>query len=152
MFVVARFTLVTEIAAPVGRVFDLCLDVEAHVRSMAHSRESVIAGRTDGILELDDRVTWRARHFGIPWTMTVRITELDRPRRFVDEQVTGPFDSFHHLHEFEPTRDGTRMTDTIEFVAPFGLVGRLAENRVLERRLRALIETRNRYLQQAAGG
>jgi len=102
--VVAWFTLVTEIAAPVGRVFDLCLDVEAHVRSMARSRERAIAGRTDGILEVDDQVTWRARHFGIPWKMTVRITELDRPRRFVDQQVTGPFASLRHPHVFEPTR------------------------------------------------
>ncbi|MFO7960574.1 MAG: SRPBCC family protein [Nitriliruptoraceae bacterium] len=149
---VARFALATEIAAPVGRVFDLCLDVEAHLRSMARSRERAIAGRTDGILELDDQVTWRARHFGIPWKMTVRITELDRPRRFVDQQVTGPFESFRHQHDFEPTREGTRMTDTIEFVAPFGLIGRLAESLVLERRLRTLIEVRNRYLQQAAAG
>jgi len=64
--VVARFTLATEIAAPVGRVFDLCLDVEAHVRSMARSRERAIAGRTDGTLVINDHVTWRARHFGIP--------------------------------------------------------------------------------------
>lgn len=149
---VARFTLGTEIAAPACRVFDLCLDVEAHVRSMSRSRERAIAGRTDGILELGDQVTWRARHFGIPWKMTVRITELDRPRRFVDQQVIGPFESFRHLHDFEPTRDGTRMTDTIEFVAPFGLVGRLAERLVLERRLRALVEMRNRYLRQAAAG
>jgi len=150
--VVAQFALATEIAAPVGRVFDLCLDVEAHLRSMARSRERAIAGRTDGILELDDQVTWRARHFGIPWKMAVRITELDRPRRFVDQQVNGPFESFRHQHDFEPTREGTRMTDTIEFVAPFGLIGRLAESLVLERRLRTLIEMRNRYLQQAAAG
>jgi len=44
------------------------------------------------------------------------------------------------------------MTDTIEFIAPFGLVGRLAASLMLERRLRALIETHNRYLQQAAAG
>jgi len=152
MFVVTSFVLVTEIAAPVDRVFDLCLDVESHLRSMARSRERAIAGRTNGTLELGDQVTWRATHFGIPWTMTVQIAELDRPRRFVDEQVTGPFASFRHRHEFEQRGDGTQMTDTIEFTAPFGLVGRFAERLVLEGRLVTLIETRNRYLQQAAPG
>ena len=46
--------------------------------------------------------------------------------------------------------DGTRMTDTVTFVAPFGPAGRIAERLVLGRRLRTLIVERNRYLQQAA--
>ena len=71
------------------------------------SRERAIAGRTDGMLELDDQVTWQAQHVGIPGKITVRITELDRPRRFVDQQVTGPFESLRHLHDVEPTREGT---------------------------------------------
>ena len=140
----------TDLDAPVERVFDLCLDVGSHVASMARSRERAVGGRTDGILELGDHVTWRARHFGVPWTMTVRITELDRPHRFVDEQIAGPFASFQHRHGFERHGDGTRMTDTVTFVAPFGPAGRIAERLVLGRRLRTLIVERNRYLQQAA--
>lgn len=144
------FTVETDLDAPVERVFDLCLDVGSHLASMARSGERAIDGRTDGVLELGDQVTWRAWHFGLPWTMTIRITELDRPHRFVDEQVAGPFASFAHHHAFARRGDGTRMTDTVTFVAPFGTVGRIAEHLVLGRRLRALIVERNRYLQQVA--
>ncbi len=146
---VERFTLVTDIAAPVERVFDLSLDVESHVASMARSRERAIGGRTRGILALGDEVTWRARHFGVPWTMTVRVVEFERPHRFVDEQVAGPFASFRHTHRFERSGAGTAMTDTVFFEAPFGVLGRAAEGLVLRRRLVKLIEARNRYLRQA---
>ncbi len=38
------------------------------------------------------------------------------------------------------------MVDRIEFVAPFGPIGRMAEKLVLGRYLQRLIETRNRHL------
>lgn len=147
---VVHFTLVTDIGAPVERVFDLSLEVEAHLASMARSRERAIGGRTTGSLALGEQVTWRARHFGVAWTMTSRIVELERPHRFVDQQLRGPFSSFRHVHRFEPVDAGTRMTDTVTFTAPFGLVGRLAEKLVLAQRLEALITIRNGYLRQAA--
>ncbi len=54
-------------------------------------------------------------HFRIPFTMTSRVTELERPHRFVDEQVRGPFRSFHHEHIFEPFDNATLMIDRIRF-------------------------------------
>jgi ligand-binding SRPBCC domain-containing protein len=78
--------------------------------------------------------------------MTSRITELDRPYMFVDEQVRGPFARFHHVHRFEPARDGTLRIDEVEFDAPFGPLGVLLERVVLGRYLERLIEQRNRHL------
>src|SRR5437667_12407456 len=37
----------------------------------------------DALSSLGETVTWRARHFGVPWTVTSKITALDRPSRFV---------------------------------------------------------------------
>lgn len=67
---------------------------------METSGEQAIGGVTSGSIALGETVTWRARHFGIWFTMTSRITSLERPNRFVDEQVRGPFRSFHHEHVF----------------------------------------------------
>jgi hypothetical protein len=60
-----RFTCVTQIAAPIERVFRPALSVEGHVGSMVRSRERAVAGVTEGELDLGDTVTWRARHFGV---------------------------------------------------------------------------------------
>lgn len=140
----------TLISAPPVRVFDLSLDVDAHVASTPGSRERAIAGVTTGVLGDGDEVTWQAWHLGLRFRMTSRITAYERPHRFVDEQVRGPFARFRHEHRFEPHADGTLMVDDIRFDAPFGPVGRLAERLVLDGHLRRLIETRNAILAEMA--
>lgn len=144
-----RFTLVTAVEAPPETVFDLSLDVDLHLRSMAAWRERVV-GSPSSPLGLHDEVTWTARHYGLPFTMTSRITELERPHRFVDEQVRGPFARWRHEHRFEQDGEGTRMTDHVEFDAPLGPLGDLVESMTLRRRLRHLIEVRNEVLAAAA--
>jgi ligand-binding SRPBCC domain-containing protein len=148
--VTVEFVLTTNVAASPERCFDLSLDIDLHVGSMSDSDERAIAGVTTGTIGLGETVTWRAHHFGIPWTMTSRIVELDRPRRFVDSQVTGPFRTFRHEHEFSAVTNGTLMLDRVRFGAPLGPVGRLAERAFLGRYVTHLIETRNRYLRFAA--
>jgi ligand-binding SRPBCC domain-containing protein len=113
---------------------------------MAQSREEAVSGVTSGLISLGEEVTWRAWHFGVPLRMTSRITEMQSPDYFVDEQVRGPFRRFRHVHEFHQGTLGTTMVDRIEFEAPFGPIGRLVEKLVLARYLQKLIETRNQHL------
>ena len=146
----ATFECETRIAAPIERVFDLALSIDAHVESMSRSGERAIGQRRTGVLGLDEEVTWRARHFGVPFTMTSRIVELTRPSQFVDEQVRGPFRCFRHEHAFHPDDGGTLMFDRLQFDAPLGPIGRLAERLVLRSYLKRLIEERNAHLKAAA--
>ncbi|WP_417234002.1 SRPBCC family protein [Arthrobacter sp.] len=127
-------------------LFELDRDIDVHTASLAHSRERAVAGVAHGPIQLGQEVTWRAWHFGVPLRMTSRITQMDAPHRFVDEQVKGPFASFRHVHDFDSSAGVTTMTDHVEFTAPCGLVGRIVEKLVLARYLRRLIETRNRHL------
>lgn len=96
-----------------------------------------------------DTVTWRARHFGIPFTMTSRISEYESPRRFVDEQVSGPFGRWWHEHRFEQRNGATLMTDTVEFASPLGPVGRVIDTLFLTRYMTRLLEKRNHWLATA---
>jgi len=141
-----RFECTTQTSMPAAELFDLSRSIDAHTDSMADSRERAVAGTTTGLIGLGEEVTWRAWHFGIPIRMTSRITAMDAPRSFVDEQVRGPFQHFRHTHEFTEGPGGTVMVDRIEFTAPFGPLGRMVEKLVLARYLQQLIETRNRYL------
>ncbi len=144
------FSHVTEIGAPPEIVFDLSLDIDVHLASMAESGEQVIAGVAHGKIGLGEEVTWAARHFGITWKMTSRITELEPPSRFVDQQTHGPFASFVHEHVFAPSDTGTVMTDNIRFTAPLGLLGRVAERAWLGWYLPRLIAERGEFIKQAA--
>lgn len=113
---------------------------------MARSREEAVAGVRTGLISLGQEVTWRAWHFGVPIRMTSRITEMQAPDYFVDEQVWGPYRRLRHGHEFREDSEGTLMVDRIEFAAPFGPVGRVVEKLVLDGYLQKFIQTRNRYL------
>lgn len=142
--------LTTDIAAPIERVFDLARDLDLHARSMAHTGERAVAGRTSGLIDVGDTVTWRARHFGLWWSLTSRITAVDAPIRFEDVQERGPFAWFRHEHRFEPAGSGTRMHDRWEHRSPFGPIGRLVDGLVLGRYMRSLLITRNDALKRAA--
>lgn len=131
---------------PKFELFDRARSIDAHKDSMAKSRERAVAGVTSGLISLGEEVTWRAWHFGVPLQMTTRITEMESPDYFVDEQVNGPFRQFRHIHEFSQDPTGTTMVDRVAFAAPFGILGRLVEKLVLAGYLRRLIETRNRHL------
>ncbi len=67
--------LETRIEAPVERVFDLARSIDAHILSVRHTGENAVAGRTSGLIELDESVTWEAMHFGIKQRLTVKTVE-----------------------------------------------------------------------------
>jgi ligand-binding SRPBCC domain-containing protein len=113
---------------------------------MGRSQERAVAGVTKGEMALGDSVTWQASHFGVPFRMTSAITAYDRPHRFVDEQVQGPFRDWWHEHTFMPQGDYTNMTDVVRFSAPLGLIGRLVERLLLRSYMQRLLETRNAWL------
>ena len=48
-------------------------------------------------------------------------------RRFVDVQLSGPYQLWHHTHCFEACNcnGGTRMTDVVRYRLPFGAIGRM---------------------------
>ncbi len=121
MAVTVELECTTVIGASPEAVFDLSLSVDAHLASMERSGERAVAGVTSGSIGLGQEVTWRAVHFGLPFRMTSRITELERPTRFVDSQVRGPFRWFRHEHLFEANDAGALMTDRVSFQAPVGL-------------------------------
>ncbi len=149
-WVVPRFEVQTQITAEPARCFDLSLSVDGHTESMGSSGEQAVGAIISGQMALGDTVTWRARHFGVWFRMTSAITGYDRPVRFVDEQVRGPFAFWRHEHRFEPIASGrTQMIDVVEFRSPGGPVGRLVDRPVLSRYMAKLIRQRNAWLQQA---
>jgi hypothetical protein len=79
------------IAAARDVVFELSRSIDIHSASTSKSGEQAVGGAIKGHIELGEQVTWEARHFGLNFQMTSRITEMNRPTRFVDEQVDGPF-------------------------------------------------------------
>jgi ligand-binding SRPBCC domain-containing protein len=145
-----RIELVTHVAAPPERCFDLARSLELHMHSTAATGERAVGGTTSGLLGPGQHVTWRARHFLVWQELTSRITGYDRPRWFRDEQWRGIFQRFEHDHFFEAADGGTIMRDVFDYRAPLGLLGRIAELLVLDRYLRRFLIARNAEIKAAA--
>ncbi len=145
----ATFRIVTDISPPVEMCFDLSRSIDLHLESMVASGERAVGGVTSGLIGPDEQVSWQARHFGIQWRMTSRITAFEPPHRFVDEMVSGPFSSFRHEHHFIEHDDGTRMTDTVVVRMGLGPIGPVVDAFAVAY-LRRLMATRNRVIKNRA--
>ena len=142
-----RIVRETRIAAPRERVFDLARHVEAHVATMPEER----AEGATGLLELGDCVTFHQRQFGVPFSLTAEVTEMEPPRRFADEQLSGVFGSLVHEHTFEQRGEETVMGDDVRFTMPLGPRGRLG-GPVARRRLGRLVDYHATALKELAEG
>ena len=140
----------TLIRAPIERCFDLARDPDVHTRSVAHARERVVSRTGSGLLALGDEVTFEAVHFGVRQRLTARITLLERPHLFEDQQVRGAFHSFTHLHRFEQLPGGTLMTDIFTFRSPLGPLGMLADRLFLIDYLQRFLSERAAQLKRLA--
>lgn len=93
-----------------------------------------IVSSTDAPVRAGAEIEYRLRLHGLPIRWRSRITLWEPPRRFVDEQIAGPFRYWRHLHELEPDGDGTIVRDRVEYEVPGGrAVNRLFVRRELER-------------------
>jgi len=148
----AEFVLETVIAAAPEAVFAASLDPGLHVRSMAQYGETMIEAPEGGVFREGSTVTWRARHFGIPFRLRSLVFDIDRPRRFCDRQISGPFGDFLHEHVFDEHPQGTLMRDTITFRSPLGLLGRMVDRLFMREYMRRIIAERNAVLAQELEG
>lgn len=140
----------TLINAPIGLCFDLARSIDLHVRSMEHSNEQAIAGKVNGLINLNESVSWRAKHFGIYFEMTNKISAMNSPNSFTDEMTNGPFKKLHHQHSFKTIGKQTEMTDIFEFKGPFGILGWMAEKLLLTGYMKRLLVERNNIIKREA--
>jgi ligand-binding SRPBCC domain-containing protein len=146
-----RIETETAISAPIEKVFDLARSIDVHKQSQSAHHESAVAGRTSGLIENGEVVTWEAVHFGVRQRMTSKITVMTKPTYFRDSMVFGAFKRIDHDHFFESQPDGsTTMNDIFDYVAPLGPIGRLADWLFLERYMRGLLEARNQVIRRLA--
>jgi len=146
-----QLILDTLIEAPLSVVFDLARSIDLHMYSTKKTGEKAIDGVTTGLIEAGQYVRWRARHFGVTQTLTVRITAMEKPYFFEDHMIQGVFHSMDHQHIFEELGNGkVRMRDVFNFRAPLGLLGRFAEWLFLKRYMLRFLEERNRVIKEVA--
>ena len=89
------------------------------------------------------RIDYRLRLLGLPLSWQSEITLWDPPRKFVDEQVRGPYRVWIHEHTFEERDGGTLVRDHVRYSVPGGI---LIEVPFVRPRLREIFTYRSKRL------
>lgn len=142
--------LETTIKAPKKIVFDASRDIDIHQKSASKTSEKAIAGITSGLINLNETVTWRGKHFGFYLTHKSRITAMNFCNYFVDEMEKGKFKTFKHEHFFEEQNGITIMKDKLQYETPFGIFGELFDILFLEKHLTQFLLERNKTLKEVS--
>jgi ligand-binding SRPBCC domain-containing protein len=141
-----RIKIRTKINAPLQVVFDLSRDIDVHQKSASPSKEIAIDGITSGLININETVTWRGKHFGFYLTHKSRITAMNLYDYFVDEMEEGKFKSFRHEHVFYEKNGITVMKDKVHYEVPYGIFGELFDFLFLKSHLITFILERNKVL------
>ncbi len=74
---------------------------------------------TPGVrLELGAKVEYQIRLHGVPIRWKTNIAAWEPPRRFVDEQIKGPYRLWVHEHTFQEVAGGVLMRDFVRYAVP----------------------------------
>ncbi|WP_394665892.1 cell division protein [uncultured Chryseobacterium sp.] len=140
----------TIIKADIQTVFDLSRDIDLHQKSTFKTGEKAIAGRTSGLIEEGETVTWKAKHLGIEQTLTTKIVAMNNPHHFTDIMQKGVFKSMNHQHIFRQEGKNTIMTDIFEFHSPFGIIGKIFDALFLKNYMKNFLLERNKLIKFTA--
>jgi len=87
----------------------------------------ILSMSTDSI-EAGTIIRYRLRLHGIPVHWRTNICEWNPPYSFVDEQTRGPYKKWRHTHKFEAHGSRTKMMDEVQYLLPFGILGRIVHS------------------------
>jgi ligand-binding SRPBCC domain-containing protein len=87
-------------------------------------------------------IHYKLRWRGIPIGWTTEIRKWSPPYEFVDTQIRGPYQLWHHTHKFEEVEGGTLMTDVVWYKVPGGPLGDLLHALRLKRDITRIFEYR----------
>lgn len=84
--------------------------------------------------------------WGIPLKWQTEICQVDKPNFFTDRQLKGPYSLWEHTHRFIEQENGILMHDEVKYQLPFGFIGEIAHNLVVEQKIKMIFKFREETL------
>ena len=83
-----------------------------------------------------------------PVTWITEITQVDRLRYFVDNQVSGPYRLWHHQPIFPAVPAGVMLTDIVNYELPLGWLGAALAGNLVRHKIGKIFEYRSSVIGQ----
>jgi len=87
----------------------------------------------------------------MPLDWMTEITKIRETFFFIDEQSHGPYKVWHHEHWFKEVEQGVEMLDRVNYVLPFGPLGKLVHALIVKRQLQQIFAYRNKRMTEIFG-
>jgi ligand-binding SRPBCC domain-containing protein len=91
-------------------------------------------------------IDYRLSLYGVALSWRTRIETFDPESSFTDVQLSGPYRSWHHRHEFKDDAGGTEMRDLVRYELPLGPLGTLARALFVRRSLERIFDHRRQVI------
>jgi ligand-binding SRPBCC domain-containing protein len=138
------------INAPIDRVFNLSRNLALSKMAFKGGKEQFLSSSSSNQLAAGETITVRAKHLGKTREITARVTDLNLPDGYTEEQIKGDLKSFRHDYHFKKVDNGTIMIDLVEFEGPRDILGSLAARFFLKSYIESNIKKKNELLRQYA--
>jgi ligand-binding SRPBCC domain-containing protein len=90
------------------------------------------------------RIGYRLKLHGVPVRWRTEIESWEPPHRFVDLQLSGPYDTWEHTHLFEADgENATVLRDQVRYALPLGPLGELAHRLFVRRDVERIFDFRH---------
>ena len=92
-------------------------------------------------------VEWRLTRYGITQPVKISVDEAVRGERLSYRQLEGLFRQWRHIIQLSlPDDSSTRVTESIHYVLPFGLLGHLVDDLYWNSELKSILEDRSQRI------
>jgi ligand-binding SRPBCC domain-containing protein len=98
------------------------------------------------------RFDYIIKWLGLPMKWRSLITQYNPPFSFVDEQLIGPYKTWHHEHTFSETDKGVIVGDHLQYSLPLGPLGAIAQAVMVKRQLESVFRYRQQELAKIFAG
>jgi ligand-binding SRPBCC domain-containing protein len=67
---------------------------------------------------------------------------VEKPYTFIDKQLIGPYELWHHQHVFVAHEMGVLMTDILHYKVGLGVLGTIANSLFVEKKIEEIFDFR----------
>ena len=92
-------------------------------------------------------IDYTIRLFKIPIHWRTLITKYDPPHEFIDEQIKGPYNFWHHTHKFKQVDGGVEISDKVIYSIPMGIIGQVLHFLWIKRDLEKIFLYRKKVIE-----
>lgn len=105
-----------------------------------------VVGKSTQEIKESTHIDYRLSLYGIPFHWKTKILKWNPPHQFVDIQLKGPYQYWHHTHELIPFSDGTLLRDTVHYKLPLGFIGKIAAHQKVKSDVNKIFNHRRNFI------